>query len=99
VENSSIDEIRDEISLDSNSIQADLDELEYLASEYTITDAYFILYSNYDYLYRSDVASDTRRHLVYEKIGDAVYAEIQAQCDNISVQYVHPMGSDWIVQN
>ena len=99
VENLDQHSLRDEIDLTSNSIQADVDELEYLASEYTTTDAYFVLYSNYDYLYRSTVASDSRRHRIYEKIGNAVCAELREQCDEISVQYVHPMGSEWIVRN
>jgi len=87
-------ELQSVFNAKENSIGSDIENLNSLPSDVT---AIFILVSNNNYLFAEPLSEAEQGEQKKQQAGLGVRQWFRAEADDISVLYVHPRGSRWIV--
>lgn len=87
------DELRQAVNFERVGIAADIDELESLGEEYSIT-PYLFISSQYD-IFRRGRDTEERHQL----LADAAIEKLKNLCSTTSVLYSYPGGREWLVDH
>lgn len=89
----SLQDLEAEFNPNENGLASDIAELRTLDAD---VERFFVLVSNNNYLFADPITESEADEAIKRRVGAAARQWLAGAADDVSIRYVHPLGSTWV---